>query len=323
MRPISADWSEWSECSDKCGGCGTQNRTVILLNDTRIVHVRYCNTEPCVDEEEPCCEPFKFINGKCLILKQIQNDGLESNDSEEQRNKTILVWDSIKEDDTQFKFNDSQGKRKEAILAWDSIKGDDKQLTYLEEPKNKAILAWDSIKGDDKQLDDSEEQRNGTILSRSIKGDEKQLNDLLRHREKAKLIWEKIKKLEFPGKIKFGSVNSAEIDTVPNMTNTISISLNDARDADDDTYTSETNNKTNTAEILNLNIQNTAAPSVSKKKKSGNRKDYNRKNYKHRQRRYRQHFPRMASKPENVTKFGKPQQMFDIIYEYIDYYYYY
>uniref|UniRef100_A0A1I7VQI6 Thrombospondin type 1 domain-containing protein n=1 Tax=Loa loa TaxID=7209 RepID=A0A1I7VQI6_LOALO len=119
MIPISEDWSEWSKCSDSCGGCGTQNRTLKLPNGTRIVHLRHCNPEPCLDRKEPCCEPFKFINGKCLIPQKTEGNEVRSKD---QKKEAVVAWESIKDDDKP-KFNNLEEQRKEAVLAWEIIKG--------------------------------------------------------------------------------------------------------------------------------------------------------------------------------------------------------
>ncbi|MCP9263605.1 hypothetical protein DINM_006995 [Dirofilaria immitis] len=89
------DWNEWSECSDSCGGCGIQNRTLILTNGTRIVHTRHCNLKQCVNDTEPCCEPFKLKNGKCLLSR---NDKPKLNCSHIQENETVS-WESIKEEE--------------------------------------------------------------------------------------------------------------------------------------------------------------------------------------------------------------------------------
>ncbi|CAG9535706.1 unnamed protein product [Cercopithifilaria johnstoni] len=126
---ILEDWSEWNECSDSCGGCGMQNRTLILLNGTYIVHARHCNTKPCVNEE-PCCKPFKFIKGKCLISEKIQNDESKFNDSQNQIEEAVLAWNSIKEDHKQS--DDPQELKKEAVYAWNNIK-------QLQSPDNKNI----------------------------------------------------------------------------------------------------------------------------------------------------------------------------------------
>ncbi|KAL3995379.1 hypothetical protein ACH3XW_25565 [Acanthocheilonema viteae] len=122
MALILDNWNEWSECTESCGGCGMQNRTLMLLNGMHIVHVRHCNTKPCMNEEEPCCEPFKFINEKCLVVGEIQNDRSKfNNDSQNEADEAIVAWENIKGDDKQF--DDSQEQRKEAVNAWDSIRG--------------------------------------------------------------------------------------------------------------------------------------------------------------------------------------------------------
>ncbi|VDK88709.1 unnamed protein product [Onchocerca ochengi] len=91
------DWSEWNECSHLCGGCGMHNRTLTLPNGTRIVHARHCNLKPCMDNKIPCCEPFIFKIGKCLLMEKIRNDKLKSIDPHNQTNDTITTSDGIKE----------------------------------------------------------------------------------------------------------------------------------------------------------------------------------------------------------------------------------
>ncbi|OZC06282.1 hypothetical protein X798_06728, partial [Onchocerca flexuosa] len=98
LKDISnCDWSEWNECSHFCGGCGMQNRTLILPNGTRIVHARYCNLKPCVDNKNPCCEPFKFKNEKCLLTEKTETDNLKSIDLHNQTNDIVTAWKRIEE----------------------------------------------------------------------------------------------------------------------------------------------------------------------------------------------------------------------------------
>uniref|UniRef100_A0A1I8ELB0 Uncharacterized protein n=3 Tax=Wuchereria bancrofti TaxID=6293 RepID=A0A1I8ELB0_WUCBA len=299
------NWSEWSECSDSCGGCGIQNRTLIFPNDTHIVHVRHCNLKPCMDEEELCCEPFKFINEKCLVPEKIQNE-TKTDDSEDQKKEAIDVWKSIKEDD-QSKFNNSEDQRGEALRAWESIKGDDKsKFDDSQDQREEAILAWKNIKDNEPKYDDSKDEKEEVLRA-----------------------WKSIKGVELSSNNKFGNTNSEEIDTVFNMTRRTVTSLNDTRNSDliegSGEIDNEMDSKTNNTEIPKFGIENWDAPRDSKRKNKSGRKGYDRKNYKRRQRRNRQHLPRRVSKPKDAQKSGKSQKMFDETYEYdyYDYYYYY
>ncbi|KAK6104554.1 hypothetical protein QQG55_16705 [Brugia pahangi] len=295
------DWSNWSECSDSCGGCGIQNRTLIFPNGTHIVHVRHCNLKPCMDEEELCCEPFKFINGKCLVPEKIQNK-TKTDDLEDQKKEAVDAWRSIKEDD-QSKFNNSKDQREEALRAWESIKEDDKsKFDNSQDQREEAILAWKNIKDDKPKYDDSQDEKMEVLRA-----------------------WKSIKGIELSSNNKFGNTNSEETDTLFNMTHR----LNDTKNGDliegSGEIDNEMDSKTNNTEIIKFGIENWDAPHDLKKKNKSGRKGHDRKNYKQRQRRNRQHLPRTVSNPQNAQKSGKSQKMFDETYEYdyYDYYYYY
>uniref|UniRef100_A0A915Q278 Uncharacterized protein n=1 Tax=Setaria digitata TaxID=48799 RepID=A0A915Q278_9BILA len=115
------EWSNWSECSDSCGGCGVHNRTLkfqyvlyvtyfvsnaILRNGTHIVHVRRCNFTPCKNDK-PCCEPFKLENQKCLASRYIPVT--ESDHSQDSINDAILAWGNIKSGEEHLATGDSEG----------------------------------------------------------------------------------------------------------------------------------------------------------------------------------------------------------------------
>ncbi|VDK79251.1 unnamed protein product [Litomosoides sigmodontis] len=117
------NWNQWSECTDSCGGCGKQNRTLIFQNGTKIVHVRHCNTKPCANVKKPCCEPFKFRNEKCLI----EENEMELNDLRNEIREAVLAWDAIKPGNEQF----DEEERKQAIDEWNSIRG----MQYVDDKK--------------------------------------------------------------------------------------------------------------------------------------------------------------------------------------------
>ncbi|VDN85060.1 unnamed protein product, partial [Brugia pahangi] len=212
------------------------SRNLFLRNGTHIVHVRHCNLKPCMDEEELCCEPFKFINGKCLVPEKIQNK-TKTDDLEDQKKEAVDAWRSIKEDD-QSKFNNSKDQREEALRAWESIKEDDKsKFDNSQDQREEAILAWKNIKDDKPKYDDSQDEKMEVLRA-----------------------WKSIKGIELSSNNKFGNTNSEETDTLFNMTHR----LNDTKNGDliegSGEIDNEMDSKTNNTEIIKFGIENWDAP---------------------------------------------------------------
>lgn len=154
------------------------------------------------EEEEPCCEPFIFINGKCLISQEIDNESKLNNSGKQMKEIVQILGNNIIVDK---RINDSEIEMKETVQILNDIKEADKQINDSEKRTEETVQILEGIRKDDKKINESEIQREDMVV-----------------------VWNSIGGEQLPEAQKSGNIKLDESDnTLLNVTSIIHIGLND------------------------------------------------------------------------------------------------